>query len=86
MGGEIMPVMTSQTVVACIVLIMGQIVTAFIFGNMAALMAAMNQKDSQFQEQFDTITNLMRSIQLPVKVQEEVEAYLLHIQQIPDMQ
>jgi hypothetical protein len=46
-------------------MILGQIITGFIFGNMAALMAAMNKKDSQFQEQFDSITNLMRAIKLP---------------------
>lgn len=47
-GSEILPMNTNQTIVASLVVIMGQITTAFIFGNMAALMAAMNQKDSQF--------------------------------------
>lgn len=28
----------------------------------------------------------MRSIQLPEEVQEEVDSYLLHIQQVPDLQ
>lgn len=42
-------------------------------------MAAMNQKDRQFQEQYDKIMHLMRSIRLPEEVQEEVESYLIHI-------
>jgi len=35
---------------------MGAIVTAFIFGNMAALLAAINKKDSYFQEQLDMVS------------------------------
>jgi hypothetical protein len=47
-GNEGAPVTTAQTLFASLVIIMGSITTAFIFGNMAALMAAMNQKDRQF--------------------------------------
>ena len=86
LGGEIEPMELDQTVVASFVVIVGQIATTFIFGSIAALMAAMNLKDNQYQEQFDMISNLMRAIQLPVPIQEEVEAYILHIQQIPGMQ
>ena len=45
-GGDILPVDTFSTVYGFLIVIIGSIVTAFIFGNMAALMAAMNQKDS----------------------------------------
>jgi len=47
-GGEIAPVSTLQTIYASLVIITGSIVTAFIFGNMAAIMATINKKDSHF--------------------------------------
>lgn len=42
LGGDILPVSTLSTVYGSLIVIAGSIVTAFIFGNMAALMAAMN--------------------------------------------
>lgn len=47
-GGEIAPISIGQTIYAALVIILGSIVTAFIFGNMAALMANINKKDSHF--------------------------------------
>jgi len=47
-GNECAPVDFRQTVFASIVIIMGSVVTAFIFGNIAALIAAINKKDSHF--------------------------------------
>jgi hypothetical protein len=47
-GNEITPTTDSQTIFASLVVILGAITNAFIFGNMAALMAAINRKDSQF--------------------------------------
>jgi hypothetical protein len=41
-GGDILPIDTITTVFGFLIVITGSIVTAFIFGNMAALMAAMN--------------------------------------------
>ena len=47
-GNECAPVTLSQTIYASGVMITGAIVTAFIFGNMAALMATINKKDYYF--------------------------------------
>ena len=65
---------------------MGAIATAFIFGNMAALMAVINKKDSTFQEQMDFVSNTMRSIKLPEKIQNQIIDYLMHCQESPDIQ
>lgn len=46
LGSDIFPMETTQVIYAAFIVILGSIVTAFIFGNMAALMATMNQKDS----------------------------------------
>jgi hypothetical protein len=47
-GNECAPVSFMQTLFASLVIILGSIVTAFIFGNMAALMANISKKDSYF--------------------------------------
>jgi len=47
-GNESAPRTTAQTVYSSLVVMLGAIVTAFIFGNMAALMATINKKDSHF--------------------------------------
>lgn len=85
-GNESAPKTTEQTVFSSGVVIMGAIVTAFIFGNMAALMATMNKKDSHNQEQIDFVSSTMRSIKLPEKLQNQVIEYLLYCQESPDTQ
>jgi len=84
-GNEAAPRSTAQTVFSSLVIIAGSIIFAFIFGNMAALMASMNQKESAFQDQMDRISNIMKAIKLPEPVQAQVEEYLIHIQSVPDM-
>jgi len=48
LGNDIIPTTDPQLIYGSGIMLLGAIVSAFIFGNMAALMAAMNQKDSQF--------------------------------------
>jgi len=50
MGNEIAPRDTIQTVFASIIIITGAVVSAFIFGNMAALIGTMNKKSTHFDE------------------------------------
>ena len=50
MGNELAPRNTLQTVVSAIIIITGAVFSAFIFGNMAALMATMNKKATHFDE------------------------------------
>lgn len=85
-GNESAPRSTGQTIFSSLVVIMGAIVTAFIFGNMAALMATINKKDSHFQEQIDFVSTTMRSIKLPEDIQNQVIEYLMHCQESPDVQ
>ena len=54
-GNECAPITFIQTLFASSVIILGAIVTAFIFGNMAALMANISKKGSYFQEKLDMI-------------------------------
>lgn len=85
-GNESAPRSTNQTIFSSLVVIMGAIVTAFVFGNMAALMATINKKDSHNQEQIDFVSSTMRSIKLPEEIQNQVIDYLMHCQESPDVQ
>ena len=49
-GNEIAPRNSYQTLASSLIIITGAIVSAFIFGNMAALMATMNKKSTHFDE------------------------------------
>jgi len=45
-GNDILPTDTLSTVSASIIIITGAILSAFIFGNMAAIMASINKKSN----------------------------------------
>jgi hypothetical protein len=47
-GNESAPISRDQIIFSSVIVIMGAIVMAFIFGNMAALITAINKKDSFF--------------------------------------
>ena len=47
------------------IIIIGAIASAFVFGNMAALMATINKKSNNFDEQLDLVNATMRSMRLP---------------------
>jgi hypothetical protein len=49
-GNEISPRSPLQTFVSSLIIITGALVSAFIFGNMAALMATINKQSTQFDE------------------------------------
>ena len=85
-GNESAPISAAQTLFSSLIVMIGAISTAFIFGNMAALMAVINKKDSRFQEQIDFVSTTMRSIKLPENIQNQVIEYLMHCQESPDIQ
>ncbi|CDW82933.1 cyclic nucleotide-binding protein [Stylonychia lemnae] len=63
----------------------GAILSAFIFGNMAAIMAAINKKANQFDEQMDLVNTTMRQMKLSPKMQDKVLSFMMHIQYSPDL-
>ncbi len=69
-GNEIAPRNNLQTVFSSLIIITGAVVSAFIFGNMAALMATMNKKSNHFDEQLDLVNSTMRSMKLPEEMQD----------------
>lgn len=69
-GNELAPQNNLQTIFSSLIIITGAVVSAFIFGNMAALMATMNKKSNKFDEQLDLVNSTMRSMKLPEEMQD----------------
>jgi len=58
------------------VVIMGSIVTAFIFGNMAALLQQSNKKDNTLSDQLELVQQTMKAIKIPEEMQDDCLSYL----------
>eukprot|EP00347_Sterkiella_histriomuscorum_P009696 403340228 len=84
-GNDILPMNTVQTISASVIIITGAIVSAFIFGNMAAIMASLNKKSNQFDEQMDLVNTTMRQMRLPPEMQDRVLSFMMHVQNSPDL-
>ena len=85
-GNELAPRNNIQTVFANIVVISGALLSAFIFGNMAALITTMNRKTNKQDENLDLASTMMRSMRLPDKMQNLAYDYLITIQDTPYLQ
>jgi hypothetical protein len=84
-GNDLYPRNSEQTLISAFFIIVGAVVSAFIFGNMAAIMATMNKKSTHFDEQLDLVNATMRQMKLPEDMQEQVVKFMLHVQSSPDL-
>jgi len=84
-GNEISPRTSFQTFFSSMIIITGAVVSAFIFGNMAALMATINKKSTHFDEQLDFVNTIMRQMKLPEGMQDEVVNFMFHVQNSPEI-
>ena len=55
-GNEVAPVTSAQTIFAALITVFGALLVAFIFGNMASLLSAMNKKEEKFQSELDMVS------------------------------
>ena len=85
-GNELAPRTNVQTIFATIVVISGALLSAFIFGNMAALMATMNRKSNHFDEIHDLFSTITRSMRLPEELMDQAYEYLIQLQDSPYLQ
>ena len=64
-GGEIGPRILIDYIFNSLTLLIGALITAVLFGNMAVLMAQLNRKSTQFQEKQDISSTIMKNMKLP---------------------
>ena len=70
----------TQIINSIIVLLIGAIINANIFGNMAVIVQDLNAKASRFQEKIDTANTSMNNLKLPAMMQDKVREYLFYTQ------
>ena len=64
----------------------GAILNANLFGQLAVILSSFNRKASSFQEKFDMTTSTMKKLSLPVKLQTKVTGYIVYTQTLLDAQ
>ena len=67
-GGEIGPRNAFQALYAGSLMIIGALITATLFGEMAVLMSNLNRKSTRFQEITDTANTSMKNMKLNEKL------------------
>jgi len=85
-GNDIGPRGEFQLGFVVICLILGAIINANIFGNMAVILSALNRKASLFQEKLETANETMKNLKVPQPIQDEVKSYLTYTQSTLDHQ
>jgi hypothetical protein len=79
-GKDVGPKGTFQVAFVTVFAMIGAIITAHIFGELAVILSAMNRKFSLFKEKYDIITTSMRNLCLPEKLQNKITGFLTYTQ------
>ena len=85
-GNEVGPRSLIEYIFVSATLIVGAMLNANIFGNMAVLLQEINKKSSRFRGKMDTSKTAMRNMGLPTSLENKVINYLLYTQSNLDKQ
>jgi len=73
-----------ENFLAALYILMGALISANIFGEMAVLVQMIKRKSQSFQEQIDSANTAMKNIRLPQKLSAEIRDYLVFTQSTLD--
>ena len=85
-GNDVGPRGNFQVAFVTASLLLGAIINANIFGNMAVLLQGINRKASRFQDQIDTANTAMKKMKLPEEIQQKVQHFMMFTQSSLDQQ
>ena len=85
-GNEIGPRSVGSLTFVSVILLLGAIVNANIFGNMAVIIQDLNKKASKYQEKIDIANTAMKNLKINKDLQLRVINYLLYTQSNRDHQ
>jgi hypothetical protein len=85
-GNDIGPRGSFQLAFVAFFVMLGAIINANLFGQLAVILSALNRKASNFQEKFDITTTTMKNLNLPEKLQTKVTGFLTYTQSSLDAQ
>ena len=75
-----------ENFLAALYILLGALISANIFGEMAVLVQMIKRKSQSFQEQIDSANTAMKNIRLPQKLSAEIRDYLVFTQSTLDQQ
>ena len=79
-GNELGPRETSELVYVVMINLIGAIVNAYIFGELAVLLTQIDRKQARYQHVFDAANTAMSNINLDEKLKEEIRTYFKKVQ------
>ena len=85
-NNEMGPVNESDILFNILALLFSSLLNANIFGEMAVLITALEQKTKNYQEKLDLANTAMKNIFIPPDLQDDVREYLQKTQQTRDNQ
>ena len=85
-GNDVGPRGTVEISFVSFFVMLGAIINANLFGQLAVILSAMNRKASLFQEKFDISTTAMKNLNLPEKLQTKVTGFLTYTESFLESQ
>lgn len=85
-GGEVAPRTPFQAAISSIFIIIGALITAVMFGEMAVLMTNLNRRETEFQEILDGALVTMHNMKLPEELTNRVLGYITSTQSVHSQQ
>lgn len=83
-GNEMGPRTDFENGFVGMIMLLGAVINANIFGEMAVLVMMINRKNQWFQEQIDSANTAMSNIRLASELQNEIRDYLIMTQSTLD--
>jgi hypothetical protein len=74
-GNDIGPRNTFQVFFGAVGLFLGAIINANIFGELAVLVAQLNQKNADFQEKLTKVNTAIKNLKFPPELEEKVREF-----------
>jgi hypothetical protein len=85
-GNDVGPRGYTQTIFATSTVLLGAIINANIFGELAVILATMNKNAALFQSKLDTANAAMKNLSLPEKLQVKVTGFLTYSKSLLESQ
>jgi hypothetical protein len=77
-GNDVGPNTNSLMVLGLVLLVLGALMNANIFGEMVSIFQQMNVGEMKVAEQLNNATTTMRNLKLPIRLQDEIRDFIIH--------
>lgn len=85
-GNDVGPRSSSQFFFLALILLLGAIINAVLFGNMDVMLQALYKKSNNFQEQLEKAHDAMNNLSMPDGIKSDVKYYLTYTRSTLDHQ